>query len=82
MRAENQEEDDHRSDGQPPWNRSRTPDEGRDPKRQRVGVNEFLWVQCEILSVTLNPSLTTMLALLKLFTQDPKLAKALILTSP
>ena len=80
MQAKNQEEDDHGSDGQPPWNRSRTPDEGRAPKRQRVGVNEFPWVQHEILSATpLNPSLTTTLTLLKLFMQDPKVS---ILTSP
>ena len=81
--AENQEEDNHESIRLPPQNRSGTPDEGRTTKRQRVDSDEFPWVQQEGLSATpLNPSLAAMLTLLKLFMQDPKLAKASILTSP
>lgn len=83
VRAENREEDDHESIRLPPRNRSGTPDEGRTTKRQRVDSDEYPWVRREGLSATpLNPSLTATLALLKLFAQDPKLAKASILTSP
>ena len=80
--AKDQEEDDHESIRLPLRNRSGTPDEGRTTKRQRVDSDKFPWVQQEgLLATLLNPSLTATLTLLKLFMQDPKLAKASILTS-
>ena len=52
-------------------------------KRQKVIVNTFPWVQRErILATPLNMSLTATLALLKLYAQDLKLTRVLILTSP
>ena len=66
-----------------PRDRSNSPDEGQAPKRQKVNIDTFPWVQCEKISgMQLNVSLTATLALLKLYVQDPKVTKSSILTSP
>ena len=66
-----------------PRDRSDKPDEGWASKRQKVDVNTFPWVQHKRISGTqLNTSLTAMLTLLNLYTQDPKVEKSSILTSP
>ena len=58
-------------------------DKGQSLKMQKVNVDTFPWVQQESISVTpLNTNLTAMLTLLKLYTQDLKLMKLSILTSP
>ena len=59
------------------------PDKGQTSKRQKVDVDTFPWVQRERISaMPLNMSLMATLALLKLYTQDLKLTKSSILTSP
>ena len=66
-----------------PRDRSVTPNEGQTSKRQKVDIDTFPWVQRERISATLlNTSLMATLALLKLYTQDLKLMKVSILTSP
>ena len=58
-------------------------DKGQSLKMHKVNVDTFSWVQQESVLVTLlNTNLTAMLTLLKLYTQDLKLMKLSILTSP